>query len=524
MTQEEINKTLIKIAKRAEKIESQELINSFVDVGPLMTVLNTIDNQVVFGRRGTGKTHALRYLKESQLQNDICIYIDLRNIGSSGGIYSDQNLSIAERATRLLMDTLSAIHEKIFEDIINSVHNLDLSQLGAGLDQLADAITQVRVVGQTEIISESEGIEEMKDTSSIHFGGSSSGVFSVGMSHESSETERFVNRNQSAQKGQVQHVVQFGELRNVFNSICDNIGNRRIFLLLDEWSSIPNILQPYLADMLRRSVLPISGITIKIGAIEKRSNFQLQEEHGEYIGLELGADIIADINLDDYMLFDNDSVAAESFFEKLLFRHFSEIVQNENFIEIPTTSNELISISFSRRDVFTEFVRASEGIPRDAFSIISSAAQLSFSNSITMNNIRRASLNWYNRDKESAVSSNSSALALLHWIIDTVIATRRSRAFLLSNQVRDVLIDSLFDSRVLHILKSNISAHDAPGLRYDVYKIDYGCYVDLLNTSRAPQGLFQLNDGTYEEVPPDDYRSIRRAILDIYEFYKQLKN
>jgi hypothetical protein len=78
----------------------------------------------------------------------------------------------------------------------------------------------------------------------------------------------------------------------------------------------------------------------------------------------------------------------------------------------------------------------------------------------------------------------------------------------------------LFDSRLLHVLKKNISSHDEPGARYDVYKIDYGCYVDLINTAKTPQGLFEASEGDqlqqearYVEVPRDDYRSIRRAIL-----------
>jgi len=61
-----------------------------------------------------------------------------------------------------------------------------------------------------------------------------------------------------------------------------------------------------------------------------------------------------------------------------------------------------------------------------------------------------------------------------------------------------------------------------PGVRYDAYKLDYGCYVDLVNTVRAPQTL--LATGTHDdrsEVPQDDYRAIRRAILDIDEFYHQ---
>lgn len=115
---------------------------------------------------------------------------------------------------------------------------------------------------------------------------------------------------------------------------------------------------------------------------------------------------------------------------------------------------------------------------------------------------------------------------MLQWIIDEVIAHRRARAFLLKGGTRDSLIDSLFDSRVLHLMKRNISAQDEPGVRYDAFtKIDYGCYVDLLTTAREPQGLLPAGESEtddhsrYVEVPPDDYRAIRRAILDLSAFY-----
>jgi hypothetical protein len=88
---------------------------------------------------------------------------------------------------------------------------------------------------------------------------------------------------------------------------------------------------------------------------------------------------------------------------------------------------------------------------------------------------------------------------------------------LFPSNFRNTLIDKLFDARLLHILKKNVSTHDEPGVRYDVYKIDYGCYVDLINTAKMPQGLFEAEeDGAntaFVEVPKDDYRSIRRAIL-----------
>jgi hypothetical protein len=93
----------------------------------------------------------------------------------------------------------------------------------------------------------------------------------------------------------------------------------------------------------------------------------------------------------------------------------------------------------------------------------------------------------------------------------------------LLSATRDALFDALFDARVLHLLKKNVSAPEQPGVRYDAYKIDYGCYVDLLTTVREPAGLLPAGevdeiDGGFVDVPPDDYRAIRRAILDLSTF------
>ncbi|MFM0085073.1 hypothetical protein P0D72_40420 [Paraburkholderia sediminicola] len=51
-----------------------------------------------------------------------------------------------------------------------------------------------------------------------------------------------------------------------------------------------------------------------------------------------------------------------------------------------------------------------------------------------------------------------------------------------------------------------------------------GCYVDLLSTAKEPEGMFPAGepselDGGYVDVPPDDYRAIRRAVLDLTAFY-----
>ena len=81
------------------------------------------------------------------------------------------------------------------------------------------------------------------------------------------------------------------------------LGGQRVWFLIDEWSEVPVELQPYLADLFRRVVIQIGAITVKIAAIEHRTNFSIGKEHSESIGLELGADVSADLNLDDFFVF-----------------------------------------------------------------------------------------------------------------------------------------------------------------------------------------------------------------------------
>jgi hypothetical protein len=46
-------------------------------------------------------------------------------------------------------------------------------------------------------------------------------------------------------------------------------------------------IQPYLADLLRRSLFPLSSCTVKIAAIEQGSKFMLPMEQRDYLGIEL---------------------------------------------------------------------------------------------------------------------------------------------------------------------------------------------------------------------------------------------
>ncbi|MCG7940028.1 MAG: ATP-binding protein [Candidatus Thiodiazotropha lotti] len=489
-----------------------------------------MDHQVVFGRRGTGKTHIFNYLSDTRAKDgDVVVYIDLSNIGSSGGIYSDQSILLTERATRLLVDVLLAVHATLFEYFVENSEEFDLSQTGPLLDQFGDLITQVRVVGEVETKEGSTHSLDTRQSSGLRAAFSPDSV-EVGADENSSTAESNSVSAEVGRRGREQHAVHFGSARKVWEKMIEIISPKSIWLLLDEWSSVPIELQPYLADLVRRSVFPVRGVVVKIAAIEQRSMFSLSQAHGNYLGIELGADAAADVNLDDFMVFDNDEVRARAFYRSLLYKHIQATDVLESSDLNIKTEIAFLGKAFTQVNTFDELVRASEGVPRDAINVVIQAAQYAGESAIAVEDIRRAAHAWYQRDKETAVKSKEKASRLLHWVITEVIGARRARAFLLQTDARDELIESLYDARVIHILKRNISTPDAPGVRFNVYKLDYGCYVDLMATTKSPLGLLPLDDldgdgnVRFIEVPPDDYRAIRRAILDINEFYRYVAN
>jgi hypothetical protein len=529
-----INRAFIGISRRAESVDRKTLVKTFVDIGPLFTVLSSRDHQIVYGRRGTGKTHALVYLFEQEsAKRSAAVYIDLRNIGSSGGIYGDTNVPISQRATRLTLDLVGAIHEELLNAVLSL--DFDLSSAGPALDELAAAATEIEVQGETTVESSTTNTMMSEDASEAHINIQKAPAISLGTSSKQTETAGDAKR--VVQTGNSRYRLHFGRVGNALTRVVSTLNNRTLLVILDEWSTVPLELQPYLADLVRRALFPIAGLTVKIAAIEQRTNFKIGAGT-DYTGIEVGADASADVDLDDYMVFDNNEERAVQFFKELVFSHYksedtgtSEDSPKPEFL----TADQLIGAAFTQHNAFEDFVKSAEGVPRDAFNVLSIAAQRGINEKISIPTIRVAARTWYQRDKEAAIRANADASDLLNWIIDEVIAHRKARAFLLRTNTRHPLIDALFDARLLHVVKKSISGQEEVGVRYDAYKLDYGCYVDLLATKAAPSGLFEARvspeqaealgatDAAQVLVPNDDYRAIRRAILDLTVFEKRFK-
>jgi hypothetical protein len=518
-----INALLAMISRRAERLDPQQQAQTFVSLGGIEQTLLNSDNRVLFGRRGTGKTHVLSFVADKAKQSgDMAIMLDLRTIGSSTYIYADESISISERATRLLRDFMTAMHDALLDQITAPRNRYDVARLSPLIDELANAAKEV-FVRETIEQKHVEG-SSVESTFGAQGKAKLSALPSVELKGKNEQQQTVGTTTETTNKGRVRLSVSIGQANRALSEFANRF-SKRIWVFIDEWSTLPEVLQPYLADFIKRTFFPNRKYSVHIAAIEHRSSFR-GGNGADDIGIELGADAFADINLDDYLVFENQHQGSIEFFKEMLFRHLMAVSPSD---DLPVRSaDDFLRVAFTQEPAFRELVRACEGVPRDAINILQIAATRAQDEKISVSHIRGSAKDWYDRDKATYVNTNQDADSLLRWIIDRVIGDRKAKAFMVRSDVRNDILERLFDERILHIARKSYSTKQEPGIRYKVWKLDYGCYVDLINTSRAPTGLlFEGADVEPSEtiaVPQDDFRAIRRAVLNLDAFYNRQRN
>ena len=507
-----ISQAVASISQRAERQKAiNKLVNSYVEVGILPQLLNT-NNQILFGRRGTGKTHILRILETRLKENSgiaVC-YIDGRTLGSSPQ-FTDQNLPINYRCGSLFIDILNEISYSLLDHIAhhpNGDSDIALEALDNFNKSSVEEIKRGRKVFAKHSQSDQKSYSDEIGASIKDFKLSSSSATSKTKNDE--KTEEFLVEEYKK--------IIFPELHHYLQKTLQKADND-LYIIIDEWSAIPLEIQPFLAEFLKKSFIAIPEVSIKIGALEYRSNFTIPRDKHNYIGFELGSDISANLDIDDYYVFDRNPDKITDTFVQILHKHLKSELEEDYLKDVYdiTTDNKLLQQFFTGKPAFRELVRASEGVIRDFINIFTLSffdAQRSGKTSIEKRTIIESSQQWFERDKSQNLDSVLESK--LRLIVDEVIGKKKARSFMVSKEVeKHEIIQKLFDARVIHFVKRGYSDKDNPGVRYNIYSLDYGTYVDLINTSKEPQIELEFSDVTDDDIviPFDDNRSIRRIIL-----------
>lgn len=495
MSSADLNTLILKVARRAENAPSDVLRDSFVPVRSLMAHLASPEHHILFGRRGTGKTHLLRYLQDQRTdQGALAIYLDLRKIGSPEDILAAQQDNFGEQATGLLVDVVEHIHNAICEEVLQDRWASRLGEISAGLDALATAATHIRVVGETEIEQQREVASQQDRSHSLGVSLARDSRLSWQHDVRGQQSKRKTERR--LRRGYETHHVLLGPLAGALQTLTRALAPHQLWLLIDEWSALPVELQPLMADLLRRTFFATSGVIVKISAIHGRSRFSDTETTNGLVGLELGADTAASLDLDDFLLFRNDTTSTIEFYAALLFRHLAVVAAHSARPEHAalhgiTTPHRLVERLFADPHGFHNLVLGAEGVPRDALQIAGLAAGAAYDRQIGSMQVATATRDFFLRDKEGHISKQAQ------WVFINLIeqcARQRSRIIPLrrDGESNEEIIQRLYDARLIHRVRQGVSLDPQhPAEVYDVYVIDYGCFLGLLKSGR----IRALEDG-----------------------------
>jgi hypothetical protein len=101
----------------------------------------------------------------------------------------------------------------------------------------------------------SAGTQTKSQEGGLKVGASSDGLTVESTSKVAHQTQEQSTHRQKSSGDRI-HRVNFGRIADVFRRLIKALNNLRLWIILDEWSVIPLDLQPYLADLIRRSLCP----------------------------------------------------------------------------------------------------------------------------------------------------------------------------------------------------------------------------------------------------------------------------
>jgi hypothetical protein len=510
-----IAKAVSNIKPRSEREPDVEILErTYVETGVLPQLHNN-NNQILYGRRGTGKSHVLRVLgvEVGKSANSAVIYIDIRILGSAQ-LMTDNSRSLTFRCVSVFKDLLSIVQSQLLDLVTDPARD------GGGLEEvsaLADLVVAKSVEVGSRSISTTDGTKFTREDG----GGVTVAVKPSIQLNERQAIESNVER-QTQYTEALRDTVVFSEVAGLLDKSLKALKLDHLYLLIDEWTAIPSDVQPYIAEFLKRAFFPSNNITVKIASLEYRSRFSISVPESNSIGFELGGDISANLDLDDYYVYDRNPEQVVAKFLELLYKHVQTgLPEGHLLLAGIVDSASFQSKFFTERATFVELVRAGEGVARDFLGIFASAffkVARSMRQRIDLRSVEEAARDWYETDKSTVLSDQQRTA--LRLIMTDVIGRRQAKMFMLASEhASHPVVQGLFDLRLIHLISRGYSDKENPGLRYNIYSLDYGTYVDLKRTHSEPEQFIldavDNDDAGFDRVVPfQDRRSIRRIILD----------
>lgn len=490
----------------------------FVDHRQLQ-LLRTADWQVVFGRRGSGKTlllHVLQEILEEEFERSrqIPVLLSAQDflVSPVGFVPSDKVRALGYFQT---------FCEKLADDLLNRVISLldrpgylhvlrgkarkkrveDLIVEIVALVQNGHSITAFNKVKKTQ---RSRRTVQTESGAAVGIGVDSTGLRASGgdKAGRSREREEIHEREESEAFS-----PRFALVRDKLIELLDELDVERLVLLIDEWSVLDTSgssgLQPEFAECLKRAFSRSGRFCVKIATTRYQTKLNNRGAASSFRGLEMNADIFEATNLDHALLNEEE---LRRFYTQLLFRRLT-LVQPEvgtfaaRNADFP---NEwFIRSMFRGEHVFDELVMAAQGLPREFVTLFNEVAKrhdFSVRPLWELSEVRRCIRERSVLHNETEYESEADQI-LNSAIKDRVVATG-SRLFFVRRADRERLeagLDELLEKRIVHeMLRTRVP--DVVREKYDGYVIDHGLWLDWRNRSEDSRSIESYIPSVPEEA------------------------
>lgn len=462
------------------------------------------NHEILFGRRGTGKTTILRALtyytnyENTGPQKKRCFYVDMEDVIPNDCELSNNNskVIIVETYRKLLSNIIDQFMD--FWCDISDVRNYkginytksEINYIAKKIDQLHTLVTYG--TKKTDNLQEIEKINT-KIESDKGYSISNELEISADPLKMSAASKFFAKFNRSKSKARIEeislekrneYVLDVNRIKDTIEKIVMLLKLDCLIICIDEFTrvdkGVSETIQPYIAQLVKDTFFRINGVSMKITSLWNRTEMQIRQLGGARIGIELGEDIERGLDLDTMFFEDNHN---RCFFKNMLVNTYT-LFYNDNSLE-PTEELKkyIVDKLFSSDEAFDLLVCGSQGIPRVFGNLIISAIDKRIAQEkpkIDPEIIYECVINNFTQMVRRKLPYTDSNIIEK---FDEFIDNNKTRFILISTKDYDnnkQEINGLIDNNYMHQYPSEKIPRKIRN-KYKVYLIHYGNYLEILD-------------------------------------------
>jgi hypothetical protein len=525
LTGADLRESFDAIHERAENLDvSLDVAALYVDTALLPTLL-PLKNQIVYGRRGTGKTHLLlrlaaEYRDTFPERRALPVFIDGRHIRYAPAVADSMPVALSICYRRFVEALVTSLRDLMHDEIALNV--FERIWPGGGnrkrAARIAGELERLRRLSRFGEVEPGQGrgdIEVAQRRAEAHAAGVSldakvratvlqgiGGAIEARAAASASASEEMEESLKLTYEALA--ILNFRAIADGLKAVLDELETRAVVILFDEWSAIPRAYQPAFADMLRSTQAGTKQIVVKFGCIPFHTQLALKTAGGERIGFPVGEEVFVDADLDRLCNSYTDAGGTAVFLLSVLHRHLGMRSPEVRAMAPQAATPFLIGRLFENEAVVSELLTASAGIPRDFLRIVVTAYRRDpDALPISERRARQAIHDFFTNEKsQQLVEVPPETQGLFDRLFKDVCMPAETPFFFVSTAKRsNTALRELWDARLIHLLHADhvAFAGGKPGT-YDVYVMDYGRFASMRNTAKGEEMAGTLFGGLWQAI------------------------